>query len=126
MFAMRTVLTWFLVISMCTPVACTPIIPGAVAPGSSEAEATGAAMTPVKLGVGYIPNVQFAVFYVGIEKGFYAGEGIDLALDYGFENDYLKLVGTNELQFMVGSGDQVVLGQAQGLPVRYVMSWFTR
>jgi NitT/TauT family transport system substrate-binding protein len=81
---------------------------------------------PVKLGVGYIPNVQFAVFYVGIEKGFYAAEGLDVSLDYGFENDYLKLVGTNQLQFMVGSGDQVVLGRAQGLPVRYVMRWYTR
>ncbi len=63
---------------------------------------------------------------MGIEQGFYADEGIDLALDYGFENDYLKFVGVNESQFMIGSGDQVVLGRAQGLPVRYVMNWFSR
>lgn len=80
----------------------------------------------VKLGVGFIPNVQFAPFYVGIEKGFYADEGIALELEYGFENDYLKLVGVDELQFMVGSGDQLVLGRAQGLPVRYIMNWYTR
>jgi NitT/TauT family transport system substrate-binding protein len=61
-----------------------------------------------------------------MEKGFYAEERLDLSLDYGFENDYLKLVGTGESQFMVGSGDQVVLGRAQGLPVRYVMNWYTR
>jgi NitT/TauT family transport system substrate-binding protein len=78
------------------------------------------------LGVGYIPNVQFAVFYVGIDKGIFAQEGIDLSLEYGFENDYLKLVGTNELPFMIGSGDQVVLGRAQGLPVRYVMGWYSK
>jgi NitT/TauT family transport system substrate-binding protein len=117
---------WWVLLSLVvimTMTACT-----SVAPVASN-ELSGAAvdtLTPVKLGVGYIPNVQFAVFYVGIDKGFYAEEGIDLSLDYGFENDYLRLVGANEFQFMIGSGDQVVLGRAQGLPVRYVMSWYTR
>ena len=89
----------------------------------------GSAVEPldsVSLGVGFVPNVQFAPYYVGREKGFYADKGVDLELSYGFENDYLKLVGVNETQFMVGSGDQVVLGRAQGLPVRYVMNWYTR
>lgn len=82
--------------------------------------------TPVTVGVGFIPNVQFAPFYVGIAKGFYAEEGLDITLDYGFENDYLALVGTNDFQFMVGSGDQIVIGRSQGLPVRYVMNWYTQ
>lgn len=105
-------------------VGCTPIGPSQLAQSSGVDQAT--APISVKLGVGYIPNVQFATFYVAIEKGFYAAEGLDVTLDYGFENDYLKLVGVNELQFMVGSGDQVVLGRAQGLPVRYVMNWYTK
>ncbi|MFZ4848024.1 MAG: ABC transporter substrate-binding protein [Caldilinea sp.] len=83
-------------------------------------------LTPVELGLGFIPNVQFAPFYVGIEQGFFREEGIDLSLSYGYENDYLKLVGVGETQFMVGSGDQVVLGRAQGLPVTYVFNWYTR
>ena len=91
---------------------CLPVTP----------ETTGAAetpaLTPVRIGVGYIPSVQFAPFYVGMDKGFYADEGLDVTLDYGFENDYLKLVGTDELQFMIGSGDQVIIGRAQGRPVR--------
>ncbi len=103
--------------------ACNPVAPAV----STNAAAAGQqAATPVRLGVGFIPNVQFAVFYVGIEQGFYAQEGLDVTLEYGFEDDYLKLVGTDELQFMVGSGDQVVLGRAQGLPVRYVMNWYTQ
>jgi NitT/TauT family transport system substrate-binding protein len=104
-------------LASCVPIASTP---QAATVASTTDEATA-----VSLGVGYIPNVQFAVFYVAIEKGFYAEEGLDVTLDYGFENDYLKLVGTNALQFMIGSGDQVVLGRSQGLPVRYVMNWYS-
>ncbi len=104
-------------------VGCAPVAPAPVAETSDQA---GTELIPVKLGVGFIPNVQFATFYVGIEKGFYAEEGLDVSLEYGFENDYLKLVGVDELQFMVGSGDQVVLGRAQGLPVRYVMNWYSQ
>lgn len=97
-----------------------------VAPAVDVPTGDTATPTPVKLGVGFIPNVQFTPFYVGIAQGFFAAEGLDVSLDYGFENDYLKLVGTDAFQFMVGSGDQVVLGQAQGLPVRYVMNWYTK
>lgn len=120
MFYRRLILMTMFALSL---IACTPIAPAQPAQSSEPVAAT---RTPVALGVGYIPNVQFATFYVGIEKGFYAEEGLEVTLDYGFEDDYLKLVGVNELQFMVGSGDQVVLGRAQGLPVRYVMNWYSQ
>jgi NitT/TauT family transport system substrate-binding protein len=45
---------------------------------------------------------------------------------YGFESDLLKLVGTDELQFMIGSGEETILGRSQGLPVRYVMRWYRK
>ncbi len=101
--------------------ACTPIAPEARSAAAPETQSPH----PIALGVGFIPNVQFAPFYVGIEKGFFAENGIDLSMEYGFENDYLKLVATDEMQFMIASGDQLVLGRAQELPVRYVMNWYT-
>jgi NitT/TauT family transport system substrate-binding protein len=102
--------------------ACQPV---SAPQGWSPAPGATTELTPVSIGVGYIPSVQFASFYVAIEKGFFAEEGIDASLEYGFENDYLKLVGVGERQFMVGSGDQVIIGRGQELPVRYVMNWYT-
>jgi len=93
---------------------------------SKNADQSPVESQAVTLGVGYIPNVQFAPLYVAQRKGFYADEGLDVKIEYGFENDFVALAAQGERDFAIASGDQVILARAQDLPITYVMKWYER
>ena len=80
----------------------------------------------LRLPMGYIPDPQYAPFYVAVEKGYFADEGLELEFDYSFETDGMALVGANEVPFAIVGGDQAILARAQDLPVVYVLEWFQK
>ncbi|HEX8227747.1 MAG TPA: ABC transporter substrate-binding protein [Chloroflexia bacterium] len=93
---------------------------------SPAMEGTPATLTKVTIALGYIPDVQFAPFYVALHKGYYRDEGLDVTLRNGIVTDLVGELGTgaNNVNFAAVSGDELIPARAAGVPVKYVMTWY--
>lgn len=102
-----------------------------VACGTETAVDTTAVDTPTELQkivlpMGYIPDPQYAAYYVAAEKGYFADAGLEVEFDYSFETDGMAMVAANQTPFAIVGGDAVILARAQELPVVYVFEWFQK
>ncbi len=83
----------------------------------------------VRVGLGYLPDVQFAPFYAALERGFYESEGLSAEFQHGFASELYPLLAQGKLDFVVGDAEDVVTLRAQD-PERtrfvYVMALFQR
>jgi len=94
---------------------------------SASAVASGPASVapsagPVKLtvGLGYIPSVQFAPFYLAQQEGWYSEAGLEVEFQNKIDPDLITLVGQGAIDVGIGDGTSVIPAVSQGIPIRYV------
>jgi NitT/TauT family transport system substrate-binding protein len=93
---------------------------------SASASAAGSTSTvptaPVKLtvGLGYIPSVQFAPFYLAQQEGWYADASLEVSFQNKIDPDLITLVGQGAIDVGIGDGTSVIPAVSQGIPVRYI------
>lgn len=78
------------------------------------------------VGMGYIPSVQFAPFYVAQAHGYYHRAGLNVHFQYAIEPDLLRLASEGKVDLVNAGGDEVLAAGAQGLHVTYVMTEYSR
>jgi NitT/TauT family transport system substrate-binding protein len=81
-------------------------------------------LVDIELTMGYRPDVQFAPLYVAAANGYYEEAGLQVDFVHLPETEAVQLVGVDEIQFAVVSGEQVLLARNQGLPIVYVTAWW--
>jgi NitT/TauT family transport system substrate-binding protein len=87
--------------------------------GAASAPASGL-RTPLRVGLGYIPSVQFAPFYLADQAGYYREAGLDVTFQNKIDPDLVTLVGQGAIDVGLADGTSVIPAVSQGIPVQYV------
>jgi putative riboflavin transport system substrate-binding protein len=86
----------------------------------------GKALTKVSIGLGYIPDIQFAPFYVAKSKGYYQAAGLDVTFHHGIVNDLIGSMIGGANTFVFVSGDEELVARSKHLSVVNVSTVFQR
>lgn len=99
------------------------VLLSAIGMGSAAQDAP---LQPLPFFASFVPNVQFAPLYVGIEEGYFANAGYELQIQHGDENLGVIQIAQGEPKFGLISGEQVLLARAADVPVVYIYTWFMK
>ncbi|MFH0750660.1 MAG: ABC transporter substrate-binding protein [Chloroflexota bacterium] len=104
----------------------TPGAPTPTTPATSGAPATlsptPAAPIELTVGLGYIPSVQFAQFYLADQAGYYRDAGLVVTFQNRIDPELITLVGQGAVDVGIADGTSVIPAVSQGIPVRYVFT----
>ena len=110
-----------------TPVPDVSEAPDATGAPTGEPTATASPGSPgnagpvdLTVGLGYIPSVQFAPFYLAKQQGYYDEAGLNVEFQNRIDPDLITLVGQGTIDVGIGDGTSVIPAVSQGIPVRYL------
>ena len=100
--------------------------PGSSPSGGSPGASGSGGLVPLTVGLGYVPNVQFAQFYLAQQAGYYRAAGLEVTFENKIDPDLVTLVGQGSLDIGIADGTSVIPAVAQGIPIRYVTTIYAR
>ncbi|WP_182048953.1 ABC transporter substrate-binding protein [Changpingibacter yushuensis] len=104
-------------------VGATLALAGCSSQSDDSATGTTTDTTKLTLGLTYIPDIQFAPFYVALENGYFADEGLDVTLrHHGSQEALLGALQSGEEDAVFAGGDEMLQGRSNGIDV---VNWAT-
>ncbi|MEJ5273720.1 MAG: ABC transporter substrate-binding protein [Spirochaetota bacterium] len=74
--------------------------------------------------IGYIPHVQFAPLYVGIEKKIFEKYGLKLNIDYGFGRDIFGLLMSEKADFALTDADELIISAEKKMGLKAFYQYY--
>jgi NitT/TauT family transport system substrate-binding protein len=95
--------------------------------GCGASSADNGTTGSLTLGLTYVPNIQFAPFYVADDLGYYKAAGLSVTFHHhnGGEDEFAALVAGRE-DAIFASGDEVLGARAQDIPIVDVATIWTK
>lgn len=97
---------------------------GSTSPSASVMPSPAVEPVPLTVGLGYIPSVQFAQFYLAQQAGYYADAGLEVTLENKIDPDLITLLGQGAVDIGSGDGTSVIPAVSQGIPVVYTATLY--
>ena len=90
------------------------------AAGCSVGATPAPAATKLVVGLGFIPSVQFAQFYLAEQAGYYDDAGLDVTFLNEIDANLVPKVGQGQVDIGMSDGTSVIPAVSQGIPIKYV------
>ena len=88
---------------------------------------SNAGSNSLTIGLTYIPNIQFAPFYVAQSLGYYKAAGLDVTLrHHGANEDEFGALISGKENLIFAGGDETLQARTQGPDIVYVAEVFTK
>ena len=95
-------------------------------PSSSPSPSSSAVaeLRPVRLLLGFQPDVQFAPFYLAQQEGYFTDAGMDVTIEHASGGELIRLVADGEAEVGVADATDVMIARTSDIPITYVSSLF--
>ena len=92
--------------------------------GTAPQPAAPPSVPAAVVGLTYIPNIQFAPFYVADHEGFYTSDASVSLRHHGSSEGLFTALASGEENFVVAGGDEILQARTQGVDIVAVASYY--